>query len=157
MTDEITFEAVAPTHPDAETLMAMLDAEVTDIYADAGDVETGALSAEMKAAFDGVFLVARRRGAAVACGGVLVLNGGTGELRRVYARPEERGTGTAQALIAELERAASERGISRIVLETGDRQYRAIAFYEAVGYTRIPPYGAHVDKWWSVCYEKRLV
>ena len=156
MTDKITFEAVAPAHPDAETLMAMLDAEVTDIYRDAGDVETGALSAEMKAAFDGVFLVARRGGAAVACGGVLVLDDGTGELRRVYARPEERGTGTAQALIAELERAASERGMSRIVLETGDRQHRAIAFYEAVGYTRIPPYGKHVNKWWSVCYEKRL-
>ena len=157
MTDEITFEVVAPAHPDAEALMAMLDAEVTDIYADAGDVETGALSAEMKAAFDGVFLVARRGGAAVACGGVLVLDDGTGELRRVYARPEERGTGTAQALIAELERAASERGISRIVLETGDRQTRAIAFYEALGYRQIPLYGEHVGKWWAICYEKRIL
>lgn len=156
MTDEVTFEAVMPSDPDAEALMAMLDAELDEIYEDVLD-DTGTLSAEMKAAFNGIFLVARRNGAPVACGGVLMLDGATGELRRVYARPEERGAGTARALIAELERAASERGVSRILLETGDRQHRAIGFYESLGYTRIPPYAAHVDKWWAVCYEKRIL
>lgn len=155
MTDEVTFEAVVPAHPDAEALMAMLDAEVLDIY-QGTTVGTGALSLEMKTAFHGVFLVARRNGVAIACGGVLVLDDTTGELRRIYVRPEERGTGAAQALVAELERAAGELGLSRILLETGDRQHRAIRFYEALGYTWIPPYGDHVDKWWSVCYEKRL-
>ena len=155
MADEITFEAVAPAHPDAEALMAMLDAEVTDLYKGT-KAGTGALSAEMKAAFNGVFLIARRDDVPVACGGVLFLDSATCELRRIYALPEERGSGAARSLIAELERAASERGMSRILLETGDRQHRAMRFYEALGYTRIPPYGDHVDKWWSVCYEKRL-
>ncbi len=157
MPGEVTFEAVTPAHPDAEALMALLDAEVLDIYWDAGDVETGALSDELKTAFNGVFLVARRNGAPVACGGVLVMDEAMCELRRVYALPEERGTGLARRLVAELERAASERGMSRILLETGDRQHRAIRFYEALGYARIPPYGEHVDKWWSVCYEKRIL
>ena len=156
MEGEIVFEAVAPAHPDAEELMAMLDAEVAHFYPDAPG-ETGALSAEMKAAFNGVFLVARRNGAAVACGGMLLLDDSTGELRRIYARPEERGSGAARALIGELERFASERGLSRLLLETGDRQTRAIGFYEALGYTRIPPYGDHTDKWWAVCYEKRIL
>ena len=155
MTDEITFDAVAPAHPDAEALMAMLDAEVLEVYADA-EIDTGALSDAQKAAFDGVFLVARRNGAAVACGGVLRLDDATGELRRVYALPSERGSGVARALIAALERAAAERGLSRMLLETGDRQHRAKRFYEALGYTRIPPYAEHVNEWWSVCYEKRL-
>ena len=154
MTDEIAFEAVAPTHPDAEALMAMLDAEVLDIY-QGTKVETGALSPEVKAAFDGVFLVARRNGVAVACGGVLVLDDTTGELRRIYARPEERGSGVARALVGALEQAAVELGLSRILLETGDRQTRAIRFYESLGYSWIPPYSDHVNKWWSVCYEKR--
>lgn len=155
MDNEVTFEAVAPAHPDAEALMALLDAEVLELYPEAG-IETGALNAGMKAAFNGVFLVARRHGAPVACGGALWLDAATCELRRVYARPEERGSGLARTLMAELERAASERGVSRVLLETGDRQHRAIAFYEALGYTRIPPYGDHADKWWAVCYEKRI-
>ena len=157
MTDEVTFEAVTPAHPDAEALMALLDAEVLDIYQDAGDIETGALSDELKAAFNGVFLVARRNGAPVACGGVLVMDEAMCELRRVYALPEERGTGLARRLIAELERAASELGMSRIALETGDRQTRAIGFYETLGYTQIPLYGEHEGKWWAICYEKRIL
>ena len=156
MTDGITFEPVPPSHPDAESLMAMLDADVLDIYHGI-NVETGALSAELKADFNGVFLVARRNGVPVACGGVLVLDAATGELRRVYARPEARGSGLARTLVAELERAAAEWGLSRMLLETGDRQHRAIGFYEALGYTRIPPYGEHAGKWWSVCYEKRIL
>ncbi len=157
MADEITFEAVAPAHPDAEALMALLDAEVLDIYWDAGDIETGALSDELKTAFNGVFLIARRNGAPVACGGVLVMDEAMCELRRVYALPEERGTGLARSLMAELERAASELGMSRIALETGDRQTRAIAFYEALGYKQVPLYGEHVGKWWAICYEKRIL
>lgn len=156
MTGEITFEAVAPAHPDAEALMAMLDAEVTDLYKGT-KASTGALSAEMKSAFNGVFLVARRDDVPVACGGVLFVDSTTCELRRIYALPEERGSGVARSLIAELERAASERGMSRILLETGDRQHRAMRFYEALGYTRIPPYGEHVDEWWSVCFEKCIL
>ncbi len=156
MTAEVTFEAVTPAHPDAEALMAMLDAEVDTLYGNSVG-ETGALNPELKAAFNGVFLVARRSGVPVACGGVLLLDAMTCELRRIYARPEERGSGVARALMAELERAAAERGMSRVLLETGDRQTRAIGFYEAIGYTRIPLYGEHVGKWWAVCYEKRIL
>ena len=47
--------------------------------------------------------------------------------------------------------------MSRIALETGDRQTRAIAFYEALGYRQIPLYGEHVGKWWAICYEKRIL
>ncbi len=156
MTDDVTFESVPPSEPDAEALMAMLDAEVADMYRGTA-VGTGALSTELKAAFNGVFLIVRRRGAPVACGGVLVLDVATAELRRIYARPEERGTGVARALMARLERAAAERGLSRILLVTGDRQTRARRFYEALGYTRIPPYGEHVGRLWAVCYEKRVM
>ncbi|MDE2838633.1 MAG: GNAT family N-acetyltransferase [Chloroflexota bacterium] len=168
MTVEVTFEAVTPDHPDAETLMALLDAELDEIYGDLLDGTTalsaevrssfdGTLDPDLKADFDGVFLVARRSGIPVACGGMLFLDEATGEVRRVYARPEERGRGVARELMAELERAASERGCSRILLETAIRQPRAMRFYEALGYTRVPPYGKHVGNPWSVCYEKRIL
>ncbi len=156
MAGEVTFEAVPPAHPDAEALMAMLDAELGEIYEDLLD-EIGKLSAEMKAAFNGVFLVARRDSVPIACGGMLFLDDATGEVRRVYAKPEERGSGTARALMAELERAASVRGCSRILLETAIGQPRAMRFYEALGYKRIPPYGKYVGNPWSVCYEKSIL
>lgn len=167
MDSEVTFEAVAPAHPDAEALMALLDAELDEIYRDmledpdALSAEqksgfTGTLSAKLRSAFDGVFLVVRRGGVPIACGGLLFLDDTTGEVRRMYTRPEERGSGVARTLMAELERAASEHGRSRILLETGDRLSRAMRFYEALGYTRIPPYGKHVDHPWCVCFEKRI-
>lgn len=155
MTTDVILEAVSPDHPDAEALMAMLDAEVDAVYQGTTD-GTGALSPEQKSAFDGLFLIARRDGVPVACGGFLVLDDSTCELRRIYAKPEARGSGVARALVAALELAAAERGASLIRLETGNRQARAIAFYESLGYTRIPPYGEHVGKWWAVCFEKCL-
>lgn len=156
MADEITFETVTPAHPDAEALMAMLDAELDEIYSDVLD-EANTLSPELKADFNGVFLVVRRDNVPVACGAMLFLDDATGEVRRVYAVPEERGTGVAQALMAELERVASERGLSRVLLETAIRQPRAMRFYEKLGYAGIPPYGKHVGNPWSVCYEKRIL
>ncbi|MCY4449640.1 MAG: GNAT family N-acetyltransferase [Chloroflexi bacterium] len=167
MTEEIMFEAVAPTHPDAEALMVMLDAEVNEVYWDVLEDPTsmsaelratfnGTLSPELKAAFNGVFLVARRNGVPVACGGVLFLDDTTGEVRRIYALPEERGSGVARKLMSALEDAAAERGVLLMLLETGDRQPRAMRFYEALGYAHIPPYGEHIGKPWSVCYEKRI-
>ena len=168
MTDEVIFETVTPVHPDAESLVAMLDAELDEIYGDLLD-ETSTLSAEVRTSFDGtldpelkadfngVFLVARRDDVPIACGGMLFLDDATGEVRRVYAKPEERGSGVARALMAELERVASDSGRSRIVLETATRQPRAMRFYEALGYTRIPPYGKHVGNPWSVCYEKLIL
>ncbi len=168
MTEEIIFEAVAPTHPDAEALMAMLDAEVNEVYWDVLEDPTsmsaelratfnGTLSPELKAAFNGVFLVARRNGVPVACGGVLFLDDTTGEVRRIYALPEERGSGVARGLMSALEDAAAERGTRLLLLETGNRQPRAMRFYEALGYTHIPPFGEHIGKPWSVCYEKRIL
>ena len=155
MEDDVAIEPVSPSDPDAEALMAMLDDEVNAVYE--GATGTGALPPEERAAFNGVFLLARRRGAPAACGGVRFLgDGATGELKRIYAKPEERGSGVARSLVSALERAAAERGLSRVVLETGDRLNRAVSFYESLGYTPIPPYGEHAGKQWAICYEKRL-
>ena len=66
MTDDITFESVSPSDPEAETLMAMLDAEMDAIYENRTDA--GSLRPEEKAAFNGVFIIARRTGVPVACG-----------------------------------------------------------------------------------------
>jgi len=63
----------------------------------------------------------------------------------------------ARALLKQLESAALEIGYSVLRLETGNRQFAAIALYQACGYHRIPPFGAYAADPTSVCFEKDLL
>src|SRR5688572_3498717 len=71
-------------------------------------------------------------GAAVGCGAI-VLHADCGELKRMYLRPEWRGRGLAQQLLAFLEAQAALAGCRRCALETGIHQLAAIALYERAG------------------------
>ena len=92
----------------------------------------------------------------VGCGGLRQLDAEHGEIKRMYVVPASRGTGAATALLRRLEQDARERGWSRLVLETGDRQPDAMRFYEREGYTSIPAFGYYVDSPLSRCYELTL-
>jgi GNAT superfamily N-acetyltransferase len=74
----------------------------------------------------------------------------------MYVAPEERGRGVGRALLAALEAAARALGLSRLVLETGDRQREAIALYRRAGFRDIPPFGEYVGSPLSVCMGKEL-
>ena len=89
-----------------------------------------------------VFFVARRDGEAVGCGGVAVQEG-RAELKRMYVRPHARGCRVAGAILARLEEEARRRGVSRLVLETGDVQHAALRFYEREGFRRCEAFGAY--------------
>ena len=67
------------------------------------------------------------------------------EIKRMFVRPEFTRRGLARAVLAELERSASEAGITRLVLETGTAQPEAIALYESSGYATIPAFGFYAD------------
>ena len=105
---------------------------------------------------DGTFLVAYEAGAAVGCGGVRRYDATTGEIKRMYVRPDARGRGISRALLKELEAAAERIGYLALVLETGLRQPEAIGLYESAGYARIANYGFFRDEPVSVCYRKDL-
>jgi hypothetical protein len=47
--------------------------------------------------------------------------------------------------------------MTRIVLETGDRQDAAICLYERCGFVAIPCFGKYADSKSSRCFEKILV
>ncbi|HUH08106.1 MAG TPA: GNAT family N-acetyltransferase [Egibacteraceae bacterium] len=104
----------------------------------------------------GTFVVGRRDGRAVACGGVRAYEGRTGEIKRMYVAPESRGKGFGRQILAELERFAVEAGYDALRLETGVLQPEAIGLYVASGYEQIPNYGIYADEPSSVCYAKRL-
>ena len=79
------------------------------------------------------------------------------EVKRMYTRPEVQGQGIGGAILAEIEALARREGLSRLVLETGDRHPAAWRVYERGGFTRcgaVLDYGASP---FSVFYEKVLV
>jgi putative acetyltransferase len=92
----------------------------------------------------------------VGCGALRELPGNEAEVKRMFVAPSHRGTGVSNAILLELERFGRQRGWSRLILETGDRQPDAIRFYEREGFTRIPNFGYYADSQHSICFEKPL-
>ncbi|MGH6726522.1 MAG: GNAT family N-acetyltransferase, partial [Pseudolabrys sp.] len=106
------------------------------------------------------FFVARSEGSPVGCGGV-ALFGDFAEVKRMYVRPQARGRGVAEAILARLTAEASSAGLIILRLETGTRQNAAIRFYRRCGfapcaifepYASMPPQAVAT----SVFLEKRL-
>jgi putative acetyltransferase len=134
---ELAIEHLAQPTDDARALVDELDAELTAAY-----------SAEQRHGFDierlfkpnVLFFISRLDGEAVGCGGI-AFDGEVAELKRMYVRPEHRGRKVAEGVLARLEEEARRRGVKRLVLETGDAQQRAIAFYSRCGFTRCDAFG----------------
>ena len=141
---------------DVTALVEAQQAEMRGLYegeADIGPAREAAMFVEP----DGVFLVVREEGRAVACGGVCRFDGTRAELKRMYVVPDARGRGLGRLLLVELEAEARRLGYAGIVLETGDRQPEALGLYASAGYERIPCYGIYATRSLSLCFEKALV
>ena len=93
------------------------------------------------------YFVARLGGRLAGCVALVVHDDlpGAGEVKRLYVDDSARRAGVAQALMSTLEARAVERGLGRVVLETGNRQPEAVALYERLGYAVIEPY--HPQGW----------
>ena len=105
---------------------------------------------------DGLFLVGRVDGRAVACGGVCRFDAARGELKRMYVVLGERGLGYGRRILEALEDGARGLGYVAIVLETGDRQGASLGLYASAGYVPIPCYGVYAERAISRCFEKLL-
>src|SRR5262249_28561822 len=106
------------------------------------------------------FFVARLDGVAVGCGGVALFPE-FAEVKRMYVRDAARGRGVAEALLTRIEAETCGAGLAFLRLETGDRQFAAIRFYERTGFRRCEAFGAYAAMLpssiaTSVFFEKRL-
>jgi GNAT superfamily N-acetyltransferase len=104
----------------------------------------------------GLFLVAEIDGEPVGCGAWRVLGPGVAEVKRLYVAPSHRRRGVAQVVLDALESSAAGAGHRSVVLNTGDRQPEALAFYERAGYTPVPGYGIYADAPGAVFLGKEL-
>ena len=88
------------------------------------------------------FFVAQGDGGAVGCSGVAMF-ADLAELKRMYVRPAARGQRVAEALLERIEAAVRAAGLTRLCLETGDRQVAAMRVYERAGFTRCAAFGPY--------------
>lgn len=147
-----TLTKVKNTHPDFIELVAELDAYLKTTDGDDHDFYNQ---------YNGLeeihhVLVLYNDGTAVGCGAFKAFEEGTVEVKRMYVRPDHRGTGAASKILSALEDWAREEGNKRCILETGDRQLEAVRFYHKSGYQRIPNYGQYAQMENSNCFEKRI-
>ena len=120
-------------------VVARAEAELAERYGEL-DASESDLTATMFDPPQGAFVVARRGDAAgPPAGGVGVraLRPGVGQIRRLWVDPAARGRGIARALMAGVEDAAREVGLTDLRLGTGDRQPEAVALYASTGWQRV--------------------
>jgi GNAT superfamily N-acetyltransferase len=147
-------------HPDAVKLIDGVQQEYVVRY---GDEDETPVDPAQFALPHGLFLVGYDDGVPVACGGWRAhevpspgLRPGDAEIKRMYVVESARGKGLARAVLAELERTATEAGHRRAVLETGLKQPEAIALYRSSGYAEITKFGYYRDEDLSLCFGKEL-
>lgn len=99
---------------------------------------------------------ARVAGQLAGVAGIEVQGHGLAELKRFFVRPEQRGTGVADALITALLAHAADSGVRLVRLETGDEQQAALGFYRRHGFTRVPRFGPYEASETSVCMERPI-
>lgn len=136
----VTTEAVPAVTHEVRRLIQELDASLNGAYL---PTQRHGLSLESIFRPHIRFFVAKLDGAAMGCGGVALFSD-FAEVKRMYVRPEARCKGLARALLARIERETSSAGLSRLCLETGDRQLEAIRLYERAGFRRCAAFGQYV-------------
>jgi putative acetyltransferase len=105
----------------------------------------------------GGFYIARLGQAIAGCGAVRLIDAGAAEIKRMYVPPALRGRGIAMRILSHLEGEARRLGATRLVLETGERQFESVALYRHAGFVEIPRYGEYVDSPLSLCMGKPLL
>jgi GNAT superfamily N-acetyltransferase len=104
----------------------------------------------------GRFVLGYLDGAIVACGGWRAHGPDQAEIKRMFVAEGARRRGLAARILAELERTATDAGMTTMVLETGDAQPEAIALYLAASYRPTEKFGHYRDSPQSVSLAKAL-
>lgn len=90
------------------------------------------------------------------CGAFRPYDANTVEIKRMFTEPDARGKGIATLILEALEQWAVELNYTTAILETGHKQFEAIALYQKLGYAIIPNYGQYENIDNSICMKKEL-
>lgn len=105
-----------------------------------------------------VFVARDPAGRAIGMGALKVHGGGLGEVKRMFTLPEVRGQRIGAKLLQRIESLAREKGVTRLVLETGEAPGFEPAFrvYERGGFQVCGAVLDYPDSGYSRFYEKKL-
>jgi GNAT superfamily N-acetyltransferase len=146
----LVVQEVPFAHPEVQRLVDEVQAHYVELY---GGPDESPVDPHEFDAPHGCFLLGTLDGVGTAMGGwrrrpeVDELFGGVAvaELKRMYVAPAGRRRGHARTVLRALERAARERGVEFLALETGTVQTAALALYEANGYGPCPRFGHYAE------------
>jgi len=146
---------VDPLGADALSLLRQAAEEVRPLYWDVAPLDTPWPENAPLGPRD-VYVVAYCGEQPIACGALREIDLVTAEVRRMYVLREHRRNRIADTVLSHLFARARHLGFERLLLETGDKQTAAMAFYEASGFHRIAPFGSYKGDPTSVCFERYL-
>ena len=92
---------------------------------------------------DGRLLLAWHHEKPVGCVALRRIDATTGEIKRLYVRPGQRGRRTGRRLVEQVIAAAREIGYRRLVLDTLPQMVEAGELYRSFGFSEIPAYYAN--------------
>jgi putative acetyltransferase len=114
------------------------------------------LTVEQMADASTTLFVARDNGVAVAIGCLKRHTIGWGEVKRMFTAPEQRGKRLGGQILARIESAARDEGLTRLVLETGSNFDAAKRVYERAGFVSCEPVLDYPPSPWTAFYAKTL-
>jgi GNAT superfamily N-acetyltransferase len=90
-------------------------------------------------------------GSTAACGGLLTIGEGIGEIKRMWVAPTARGQGLGRLVLTDLEVRSRNMGHHTVRLDTNGVLSEAIALYERAGYHPIEPYNDNpfAERWFE--------
>ena len=138
----VTFDVVDPRSPEARSVIDRYFAELDTRFRSGFDPGPGGAAADADTMREpsGAFVVVHDTGEAVGCGGVIRVDDGTAEIKRMWIRPDHRGRGLGRRLLAHLESVAAGFGHRRVLLDTNESLSEAIAMYGRSGYQPVERY-----------------
>jgi putative acetyltransferase len=152
----VTLSIETPLQDDVRVLVADLNAYLNPLTPREFQFQ---LTAEQMAEPGVTLFVARdEQGRSVGMGALKDHGGGLGEVKRMYTLPEVRGQRIGRKILDRIEALAREKGITRLVLETGEPTgfEPAHRVYERGGFTVCGAVLDYPDSGYSRFYEKKL-
>lgn len=149
-----TIAVESPLSDDVRALVAALN-EFTFGLTPAGYCHH--MTVEQMAELDTTLFVARDASrAALGMGALRRHEGGVGEVKRMYVKPQAQGRGVGGAILARIEQLASEEGFTRLVLETGSNFDAARRVYERCAFATCEQVLDYSPSPWTAFYAKEL-